>query len=113
MNLPRFLRILLARVSPPCNEITLLISKGIDTRLTLRERLRLCLHFIICSGCNRFNIQIQSLHEILRESFGSTSDVIDKATAQIDETTSDFPEAMPKEARVRIQTALTAAIGEQ
>ncbi len=103
----------MAHISPPCSEITLLASKGIDTPLTLRERFTLQFHFMICSGCNRFNKQIQSLQKIIRESFGNTSEITGKTAAQTDNIAGAFPEAMPKEARVRIQTALTAAIGEQ
>lgn len=113
MNLPRFAGMYMARISPPCSEITLLVSKGIDTRLTLRERFRLQFHFMICSGCNRFSIQIQLLQKIIHESFGSTSEIINKATAQTDKMASAFPEGMPKEARARIQTAIDRAIGEQ
>lgn len=113
MNLPGFAKVYMARISPPCSEITLLVSKGMDTRLTLRERFRLQFHFMICSGCKRFNIQIQLLQKIIHQSFGSTSEIIGNSTAPTDELASAFPEAMPKEARVRIQTAISTAIGEQ
>lgn len=113
MNLPGFAKVYMARISPPCSEITLLVSKGMDTRLTLRERFRLQFHFMICSGCNRFNIQIQLLQKIIHQSFGSASEIIGKTTAPTDELASAFPETMPKEARVRIQTAISTAIGEQ
>ncbi len=98
MNFPTPLRLLLLRISPPCDEITLLASKAHDTRLTLRERLRLHFHFILCSTCRRFNIQLHALHAAVHETFAGEEEPLLAQTA------------LPQAARERIQTAITTAM---
>ena len=98
MKFPTPLRFLLLRMSPPCDEITFLASKAHDTRLTLRERWRLHFHFIVCSTCQRFNIQLHALHAAVHETFASEGEPL---LAQA---------ALPRAARERIQTAITTAM---
>jgi hypothetical protein len=40
-----------------CRDITALVSKGLDKKLSFRERLAIRWHFIICSGCRNFQVQ--------------------------------------------------------
>ena len=44
-----------------CKEVTHLVSQGLDRRLSPGERLRMRLHFLICSGCTRFQRQMAFL----------------------------------------------------
>lgn len=42
---------------PDCQEISLLVSKGLDKKLSLPERITVRLHLLICSGCRNFSRQ--------------------------------------------------------
>jgi hypothetical protein len=98
MNFPTPLRLLLLRISPPCDEITLLVSKAHDTRLTLRERWRLQFHFVLCNACRRFNIQLHALHAAVHDTFAGGEEPFLAQTV------------LPEAARERIQTAITKAM---
>lgn len=41
-----------------CKEATLLISQGMDRKLTLRERGSLLIHQAICKGCRAYERQL-------------------------------------------------------
>lgn len=111
MKIPSFLKIILLRISPPCEEITLLISKGIDTRLSIRERWRLQLHFHLCTACKRFNIQIHTLHTIAQEVFKWEEDEPSEAIPfSLSSRNHSAHVVLPNEARKRIQTALNSAL---
>ena len=44
-----------------CREVSALVSRGMDTRLSVPERLRVRLHLLICTACERFARQVQVL----------------------------------------------------
>ena len=44
----------LGRRLPTCVEITELLSQSMDRSLTLRERVRLRMHFLICDPCSLY-----------------------------------------------------------
>lgn len=46
-----------------CREITALMSRGLDKKLDLNERLAISLHLIICSGCRKFQTQSQFIRK--------------------------------------------------
>ena len=48
-----------------CREASELVSQGLDRELGRGERLALGLHLRICKGCERFNRQMQFLHQAL------------------------------------------------
>jgi hypothetical protein len=50
----------------PCNSITEMISESMERRLTIAERLRIRLHFMICVWCARYQSQLLALRESLR-----------------------------------------------
>ena len=111
MQIPSFLRHLLLRISPPCEDITLLISRGMDTRLRLRERWRLQLHFLLCTACKLFNIQMRDLHNIVQESFDNAEDESSEALPLVHSSPNRSGQViLPNEARKRIHTALHSAI---
>lgn len=64
-TLQRKLKLFIFGLMPPCKEITLLASKAIDTKISLRERLHIRLHILLCKGCHRFYQQIHFLHTII------------------------------------------------
>ena len=55
---------------PACDEVTRLISAGLDRELSLRERVRLRLHLAICLWCVRYARQIRLIHAALRRFAG-------------------------------------------
>ena len=52
-----------ANVTPPCHEITRLLSKSMDGRLPLRTRLLIRLHFTVCIWCKRYAEQLKFLRQ--------------------------------------------------
>lgn len=50
-----------------CKEITELVSQSFDRRLSLRERMQLRMHFLMCTACSRFKRQAEFLHRAARE----------------------------------------------
>jgi Putative zinc-finger len=48
-----------------CKEATHLVSRGLDRRLGLAERLALRLHLLICDGCTNFSKQVTFLRRAL------------------------------------------------
>ncbi len=49
-----------------CKQASQLISQSLDRSLTLRERITLKLHLIICKYCKRFSQQVQTLRNAMR-----------------------------------------------
>lgn len=58
-----------------CKEVSLLLSQSCDARLTLRQRLAVRLHLLICHGCARFAKQLRFLRTAARTLAGSTAGV--------------------------------------
>ena len=56
----------LAGKLPSCNSITEIVSESMERRLTIAERLRVRLHFMICVWCARYQSQLLALRESLR-----------------------------------------------
>jgi hypothetical protein len=48
-----------------CKEATRLVSRGLDRRLGLAERLALRLHLLVCDGCTNFSKQVAFLRRAL------------------------------------------------
>lgn len=48
-----------------CQEVSRLVSQGLDRRLGLFERLRLRLHLAICDGCTNFKKQMDFLRRAM------------------------------------------------
>ena len=49
-----------------CQEISILISKSLDEKLSFRQRVVVYLHLMICGSCSRNKAQLQKLHELTR-----------------------------------------------
>ncbi len=49
-----------------CKEVTKLCSEALDRNLSLRERLSLRMHLMMCSGCTNFEEQMRHLRTITR-----------------------------------------------
>jgi hypothetical protein len=112
-TLQHYFAVALFSITPPCKEITMLASKAMDTRLSLKEHLQLRTHLLICSACRRFNIQIHTLHTLAHEHFHSHNDTNESEAPKTESNKSSHipsQRALPLEARNRIQHAITAAL---
>jgi len=49
-----------------CRDATRLASKALDTSLTLRERVGLRIHLMMCDGCKRYREQLSHLRDLIR-----------------------------------------------
>ena len=49
-----------------CKRATELLSKAVDEKLSIRERLALNIHVRICSYCKEFGSHIKSLHQVFK-----------------------------------------------
>ncbi len=49
--------------TPSCAEMSRLTSRALDQPLSLRMRMKMRLHFVICAWCRRYFEQINFLHE--------------------------------------------------
>ena len=48
--------------TPSCAEMSRLTSRALEQPLTLRMRMKMRLHFVICAWCRRYFEQINFLH---------------------------------------------------
>jgi len=59
---------LLARITPPCKDVTHLASQAMDRPLPWSTRLNLQLHYWICEACARYRDQLRTVRQVLRRS---------------------------------------------
>jgi hypothetical protein len=56
-----------ADLSPSCKEATRLQSAAMDRKLTLSQRLGLCIHLVLCKWCRRYGTQITCLRSAAKK----------------------------------------------
>lgn len=88
----RWLTNLLKRRTLSCNEIVQSISNSMERPPSLRQRLSIRLHLLICKWCFRYQKQIRFIHNILGDN-----------PEKVGETA---PGALSPEAQERIKQAL-------
>ena len=81
----------LARITPPCRDVTRFASESMDRMLPLSTRIQLQLHFWICKACARYRQQLLALRQATRRS-------ATEAHAQEDTQLSSAAKAKLKEA---------------
>ncbi len=54
---------LIAGLTPSCQELARLSSESLERKLSLRERLLIRLHNTVCTWCQRYENQLQSIHQ--------------------------------------------------
>ena len=91
-KLKHAIRYWLLRRLPVCQEVVKSISRSIDDRLTLRERLTVRVHLWTCAWCQWYLEQLQLIH------YASQATPFDS---------SDLP-GLSAEARERIRNRLTS-----
>jgi predicted anti-sigma-YlaC factor YlaD len=57
----------LAELSPSCREATRLQSEAMDRPLSLRKRIGLRIHLVLCRWCRRYGKQIGFLRSVAHE----------------------------------------------
>ncbi len=72
-----------------CKEVSELVSQSLDRQLSLRERLGVRVHLMMCRMCRRYRRQITFISKATRQLLGRRS-----------------PTTLPPEARERIEEAL-------
>src|SRR6266700_7243057 len=91
----RRLRRWLLRSLQPCRRMVPLMSESLERRLTIRERMGLRLHLLVCDWCARYLEQIKFLRWILR--------------AQRSRASNELAPSLGPGARARIATVLKSA----
>jgi hypothetical protein len=59
--------LLICKFTPTCPEVTRILSQGMDKELSLMMRLKLRVHYLMCSFCERYMKQLHYIREVSRE----------------------------------------------
>src|SRR5216117_374753 len=59
--------LLICRFTPTCPEVTRILSLGMDRKLPLSTRIKLRIHYLMCSFCERYEKQLKYMREVARE----------------------------------------------
>jgi hypothetical protein len=58
--------LLICRFTPSCPEVVRIISMGMDRELPLSTRIKLRIHYLMCSFCERYEKQLKYMREVAR-----------------------------------------------
>jgi hypothetical protein len=59
--------LLICRFTPTCPEVVRILSLGMDKELSLMMRLKLRIHYLMCSFCERYAKQLQYMRTVAHE----------------------------------------------
>ena len=59
--------LLICKVTPDCPEVARLLSLGMDKPLPLTTRIKLRVHYLMCSFCERYAKQLKYMRTVARE----------------------------------------------
>src|SRR5216117_3925386 len=59
--------LLICRFTPTCPEVTRILSLGMDKELPLATRIKLRVHYLMCSFCERYAKQLKYMRTVARE----------------------------------------------
>src|SRR5438552_18808459 len=77
--------LLICRFTATCPEVTRILSLGMDKQLSLMMRMKLRIHYLMCSFCERYMKQLKYIREVSREfpeKIGEVSDASLSADAK-------------------------------
>src|SRR5438067_8890280 len=77
--------LLICRFTPTCPEVTRILSLGMDKELPLTTRIKLRVHYLMCSFCERYAKQLKYIRQVSREfpdKIGEVSDASLSADAK-------------------------------
>ena len=69
------------RITPPCKDMTRLLSDAMDRPLPLGIRFKMRLHFLICKWCERYKNQLLFLRQALRRNPSELDEVAASSTS--------------------------------
>jgi hypothetical protein len=69
--------LLICRFTPTCPEVVRILSQGMDTKLSLGTRIKLRIHFLMCSFCERYMKQLKYMRHLAHEFPEKIGDVSD------------------------------------
>ena len=58
---------LICRFTPTCPEVIRILSLGMHKELPLLTRMKLRIHFLMCSFCQRYMKQLKYMRQVARE----------------------------------------------
>jgi hypothetical protein len=73
---------IIARITPPCHDITRLLSQSMDRKIPLHKRLAIRLHFQICVWCKRYGQQLAVIREASRSIPEHSERVVDSSLSE-------------------------------
>lgn len=59
--------LLICRFTPTCPEVTRILSLGMDKKLSIVMRIKLRIHYLMCSFCERYARQLKFMREVSHE----------------------------------------------
>ena len=59
--------LLICRFTPTCPEVAKILSQGMDKKLSLMTRMKLRIHYLMCSFCERYMKQLKYIRKVSRE----------------------------------------------
>jgi hypothetical protein len=68
------MKVLLARITPPCTDVTRFVSESMEQTLPVLTRIKLRLHLMICEGCAQYRQQLLALRQALQRSASPSQD---------------------------------------
>ena len=84
--------LLICRFTPTCPEVVRILSLGMDKELSLMMRIKLRIHYLMCSFCERYMKQLKYMRNVAREFPEKIGDVSDAS--------------LPADAKERMKAAL-------
>jgi len=94
-----------------CKETARLVSDGLDRKLSLRQRMNLRLHLMMCGACSAYRRQVETLNRIVRRWFGESAvEATPTATPTATATATDAP-ACPEQTKRRIIESIREQLG--
>ncbi len=82
----------ICRFTPICPEVARILSLGMDKELPLTTRIKLRVHYLMCSFCERYAKQLKYMRQVTREFPEKIGEVSN--------------ETLPAEAKERLKAAL-------
>jgi hypothetical protein len=57
----------ICRFTPTCPEVVRILSLGMDNKLSLMMRIKLRIHYLMCSFCERYMKQLKYIRQVSHE----------------------------------------------
>jgi hypothetical protein len=71
--------LLICRFTPTCPEVSRILSLGMDKQLSLMMQMKLRIHYLMCSFCERYMKQLKYIRQVSREFPDKIGEVSDAA----------------------------------